>query len=112
MKSIDPSSASLGKFFVTAFIGFAAIAHAESQAPKDDGVYFCPVKITASGERTDAIFCDAEHCYVSGSPELTAAQRSFLDSSKGACRHLSNEEISSFWPKQTPEMVVTKAGAK
>lgn len=71
-------------------------------AAEEVSVFFCPSKVLSQGQFMRGIMCNAEACYNTGSPELSAQQRVFLEKSDQPCRSLTPQEVSDLWPKTLP----------
>lgn len=103
MKSVSRwTSSSLSALCTSTFALAASVAQAQSAVTEE--AYFCPAATTVHLGNTAPIACSGEHCVGGASTVLTADQKQFLESQKGDCRYLSDEEKDLLLPEKKPSM--------
>ena len=82
----------LGGWFVWLAQAQAMEKAAGSATGSGAPVYFCPAKSSAYLGRSAPVACSEAQCVGGKSAEMTPQQRKFLESAKGECRSLTQQE--------------------
>jgi hypothetical protein len=92
---------------VSAFVacaGAASLAQAHPDPTGDQGAYFCPSATDTYLGKTTPVACNGEQCVGGNSSSLSEPQKQFLESEKGECRYLSEQEKNVLLPEKKPAL--------